>query len=160
MTTEADTDALVQRVYAALNSGRDEAVVRVVLDETDALRAEVERLWDLIRGHEAGHLTCGNADVSHCPSGSGVPACYSRVAKSHNRRSEARDLAGMGTVPTGAQILGHPLTCGNAGVPDEAESKTVAIRLSQPPPYGGGCPMGQHPPTHPEVGAPRAEEKP
>ena len=40
----SDVDRLIERVYVALNSGRDKAVVQVVIDETDALRREVEGL--------------------------------------------------------------------------------------------------------------------
>jgi hypothetical protein len=43
-SADDDADRLVRRVYAALNSGRDAAVVQVVLDETDRLRREVEGL--------------------------------------------------------------------------------------------------------------------
>jgi len=48
-SADDDADRLVRRVYAALNSGRDAAVVQVVLDETDRLRREVEGLRAALR---------------------------------------------------------------------------------------------------------------
>jgi hypothetical protein len=54
---EPDVDRLVNAVYVALNSGRDRAVVQVVLDETGALRREVETLR--ARLHDAQMLAAG-----------------------------------------------------------------------------------------------------
>ena len=57
-SADDDADRLVRRVYAALNSGRDAAVVQVVLDETDALRREVETL------REGNRVACGRFEVA------------------------------------------------------------------------------------------------
>lgn len=43
---DPDVTRIVRRVGAALNSGRDAAVVAVVLDETETLRARVDQLTD------------------------------------------------------------------------------------------------------------------
>jgi hypothetical protein len=46
---------VVQRVHAALNSGRDAAVVKVVLDETETLRDELALVNDTLTRRSAAH---------------------------------------------------------------------------------------------------------
>ena len=41
---DEETTRIVRRVGAALNSGRDAAVVQVVLDETETMRATLDRV--------------------------------------------------------------------------------------------------------------------
>ena len=53
-----DEERLVRRVYAALNSGRDAAVVKVVLDETETLRAQRDELREGVR------VACGRFEVA------------------------------------------------------------------------------------------------
>jgi hypothetical protein len=46
---------VVQRVHAALNSGRDAAVVKVVLDETERLRDELALVRDTLEKRTESH---------------------------------------------------------------------------------------------------------
>ena len=55
-SADDDADRLVRRVFAALNSGRDAAVVQVVLDETDRLRRDVERWKEVAAEFEASYI--------------------------------------------------------------------------------------------------------
>jgi hypothetical protein len=54
---EDEVTRIVHRVGAALNSGTDRAVVQVVLDETETLRAEVDKWRTAALEFEAAYVT-------------------------------------------------------------------------------------------------------
>jgi hypothetical protein len=76
---EDEVTRIVHRVGAALNSGTDRAVVQVVLDETETLRAEVDKWRTAALEFEAAYVTTHDTLVKRSAAHDRLVATVGRV---------------------------------------------------------------------------------